>query len=303
LLQKAWIIPVGFPLALRTDDVRFGFGDYLIDAERRELRRADQLVELEPQVFDILLHLIRNGERVVSKDELIAAIWGGRIVSHATIDSRVKAARRAVGDTGAAQTLIRTFPRKGLRFIAEFEEIADAKSSRASPASASSAGLPLPDKPSIAVLPFTNMSGDTEQEYFADGMTEDVITALSKWRWFFVIARNSTFAYKGRSIDITQVGRELGVQYVLEGSVRRAGERIRVTAQLIDARSGAHAWAERYDQSLVDIFALQDEITRGIAAAIEPVLARSEAQHATTSRPKTSRRGIVTCAVCGISTS
>ena len=136
--------------------------------------------------------------------------------------------------------------------------------------------LPLPDKPSIAVLPFQNMSGDPEQEYFADGMVEEIITALSKIRWFFVIARNSTFTYKGRAVDVKQVGRELGVRYVLEGSVRKAGNRIRVTAQLVEAETGNHVWAERYDRDLADIFAVQDEITERVVAAIEPELYAAE---------------------------
>jgi adenylate cyclase len=139
---------------------------------------------------------------------------------------------------------------------------------------------PLPDKPSIAVLPFDNMSGDPEQEYFADGITEDIITALSKFRWFFVIARNSTFVYKGQAVDIKQVGRELGVRYVLEGSVRKAANRVRISAQLIEAATGNHVWAERYDRSLEDIFELQDEITSTIAAAVEPELAGSERERA-----------------------
>ena len=140
--------------------------------------------------------------------------------------------------------------------------------------------LELPDKPSIAVLPFANMSGDPDQEYFADGITEDIITALSKFRWFFVIARNSSFVFKGQTVDLRQVGRELGVRYVLEGSVRKAANRVRISAQLIDAETGSHVWAERYDRSLEDIFELQDEITATIAAAIEPELAGSERKRA-----------------------
>jgi adenylate cyclase len=136
--------------------------------------------------------------------------------------------------------------------------------------------LPLPDKPSIAVLPFTNMSGDPEQEYFADGMVEDIITALSRIRWLFVIARNSSFTYKGHAVDVKQAGRELGVRYVLEGSVRKGGNRIRITGQLIDALTGVHLWAERYDRDLSDIFAVQDEIAASVAAVIEPALAAAE---------------------------
>ncbi len=140
--------------------------------------------------------------------------------------------------------------------------------------------LELPDKPSIAVLPFANMSGDPDQEYFADGITEDIITELSKFRWFFVIARNSTFVFKGQAVDLRQVGRDLGVRYVLEGSVRKAANRVRVSAQLIDAETGNHVWAERYDRSLEDIFELQDEITTTISGAIEPELAGSERRRA-----------------------
>jgi adenylate cyclase len=146
--------------------------------------------------------------------------------------------------------------------------------------------LPLPDKPSIAVLPFTNMSGDAEQEYFADGVVEDIITALSRVKWLFVIARNSSFTYKGRTVDLKQVGRELGVRYVLEGSIRRAGNRVRITGQLIDAASGAHVWAERYDRDLTDIFALQDEITASVVGAIEPRLRTAEIERAKRKPPE-----------------
>jgi adenylate cyclase len=136
--------------------------------------------------------------------------------------------------------------------------------------------LVLPDKPSIAVLPFANLSGDVEQEYFADGVSEDIITALSKLRWFFVIARNSSFVYKGKTVDIKQVGRELGVRYVLEGSIRRSGQRVRISAQLIEASTGNHIWADRYDGDLDDVFALQDKITTSVVAAIEPRLLEAE---------------------------
>ena len=136
--------------------------------------------------------------------------------------------------------------------------------------------MSLPDRPSIAVLPFDNLSGDPEQEYFADGISEDLITGLARIRWLFVIARNSTFVYKHRAVDVKQVSRELGVRYVLEGSVRRAGKRLRISAQLIDATTGGHHWAERYDRELGDIFAVQDEITRSVAAAIEPHLLAAE---------------------------
>jgi adenylate cyclase len=146
------------------------------------------------------------------------------------------------------------------------------------PAAPSPPVLPLPDKPSIAVLPFANMSGDPEQEYFADGMVEEIITALSRIRWLFVIARNSSFTYKGQAVDVKQVGRELGVRYVLEGSVRKGGARVRITAQLIDAQSGAHLWADRFDGSLEDIFELQDGVSISVAGVIEPTLREAEIQ-------------------------
>jgi adenylate cyclase len=136
--------------------------------------------------------------------------------------------------------------------------------------------LPLPDKPSIAVLPFQNMSGDREQEYFTDGMVEDIITALSRIRWLFVIARNSSFTYNGQAVDVKQVGRELGVRYVLEGSVRRAGSRVRITAQLIEALSDTHLWADRFDGSLEDVFELQDQVAIAVAGIIEPTLQAAE---------------------------
>ena len=146
--------------------------------------------------------------------------------------------------------------------------------------------LELPDKPSIAVLPFQNMSGDPEQEFFADGMAEEIITALSHYRWFFVIARNSSFTYKDSAVDVTRVGRELGVRYVLEGSVRKSGNRVRVTAQLIDAATGSHIWAERYDRELDDIFALQDEITETIVTSIEPEIGAFERERARRKPPE-----------------
>src|SRR5438128_6693835 len=147
-------------------------------------------------------------------------------------------------------------------------------------------GAPLPDKPSVAVLPFHNMSGDPEQEYFADGMVEEIITALSRIRWLFVIARNSTFTYKGHPIDVKQVGRELGVRYALEGSVRKSGGRVRITAQLIDATSGAHLWADRFDGSLEDVFDLQDKVASSVAGVIEPALQTAETSRSA-SRPTT----------------
>jgi TolB-like protein/cytochrome c-type biogenesis protein CcmH/NrfG len=237
---------------------------------------------VEPQVFDLLAYLLKNRDRVVSKDNLIDGVWGGRIVSDSTLTSRINAARKAVGDSGSDQSLIRTIPRKGLRFVGAVS-MQPSRASTEQPASASpeklgpaQSGLPLPDRPAIAVLPFINMSGDREQEYFSDGISEDIITALSKLRWFFVIARNSSFIYKGRAVHINQVAQELGVRYVVEGSVRKSGDQVRISAQLNDVSTGSHIWAERYDRNLADVFAVQDEITESIVAAIEPQLYAAE---------------------------
>ncbi len=261
----------------------FSFEDYEVDVARRELRRAGRPVALEPQVFDVLVYLIENRARVVSKDDLIRDVWGGRIVSESTLTSRIAAARKAVGDTGSDQRLIRTVQRKGLRFIGEPREAA---SSATSASVTSRPALVLPDLPSIAVLPFADMSGGPDGEYFADGITEDIITALAKWRWFFVIARNSSFTYKGRHADVRAVAQELGVRYVLEGSVRRAGDRLRITAQLVDASTGAHLWAERYDGVLGDVFELQDRLSASIVGAIEPQLKSAELARIRQKRPE-----------------
>ena len=252
------------------------FGDCAIDVERRELTRAGATVHVEPQVFDLLVHLVENRDRVVSKDDLIAAVWGGRIVSDSTLTSRINSARKAIGDSGEQQSLIRTVARKGFRFVGTLHDEAGTPAAAHEPAEAARPALPLPDRPAIAVLPFVNMSGDPEQEYFSDGISEDIITALSKLRWFLVIARNSSFVYKGKAVHIKQIGEELDVGYVVEGSVRKSGDRVRITAQLNDVATGSHIWAERYDRGLADVFAVQDEITEAIVAAIEPQLYAAE---------------------------
>jgi TolB-like protein len=261
----------------------FSFNEHEIDMERRELSRASSPVHVEPQVFDLLVYLIQNRDRVVSKDDLIAAVWDGRIVSESTLTSRINAARTAIGDSGEAQKLIRTIPRKGWRFIGKVHEQGLRKSSsrdsdQATESSLASPGPALPpaERPAIAVLPFVNMSGDPEQEYFSDGISEDIITALSKLRWFFVIARNSSFIYKGKAVHMKQLAEELGVRYVVEGSVRKAGNQVRITAQLNDTTTGGHIWAERYDRPLEDVFAVQDQITEAIVTAIEPQLYAAE---------------------------
>ena len=266
--------------------MRYLFDDYALDTDRRELSHGGHAVRLEPQAFDLLEYLIRNRERVVGREDLLAAIWGGRIVSDSAMATRINAARCAVGDTGKAQRLIKTVPRKGIRFVGIVrEEGASAILGMDVSSRSTRPYLPLPDKPSIAVLVFTNMSGDLGQDYFSDGITEDIITDLSRFSELLVIARNSSFQYKGKSVDIRQVGGELGVRYVLEGSIRRAGERIRISAQLIDATTGAHLWANRYDRKLDDTFAVQDEVVRTIVAVLAVQVNRAETERALAKSP------------------
>ena len=262
--------------------MRFIFGDQVLDVARRELSCAGEGVPVEPQVFDLLLYFLENRDRVVGKDELFDKVWDGRIVSESTLTSRINAVRKAIKDTGRDQRLLRTVPRKGFRFVgtvrahqpaAALPESSDPSRHDGDPRRLL---LPTLDRTAIAVLPFINMSGEVEQEYFSDGISEDIITALSKLRWFYVIARNSSFVYKGRSVHLKQIGDELGVAYVVEGSVRKDGERVRIAAQLNDVATGSHIWAERYDRGLADVFAVQDEITQAIVAAIEPQLYAAE---------------------------
>ncbi len=265
--------------------MRYLFEDYAFDTDRRELHRGADVVSVAPQVFDLLDYLIRNRERVVSKDELINAIWNGRIVSEAALTTRLNVARSAIGDSGEQQRLVKTLPRKGFRFVGQVRESRGRTGAVIDdhPAEPPKPALALPDKPSIAVLPFQNLSADPEQEYFADGVVEDITMALSRFHWLFVIARNSSFTYKGRAVDVKQVGRELGVRYVLEGSVRKAGNRIRIAGQLIDAETGAHLWADRFEGALEDMFDLQDHVTASVVGAIAPKLQHAEIKRA---RPK-----------------
>ena len=260
--------------------MRYLFEDCVLDIDKRELRRGGDAVSIAPQVFDLLEYLIHNREHVVSKDDLISTIWQGRIVSDAALTTRLNAARSAIGDSGEEQRLIKTLPRKGFRFVGEVREDLTVASGSATGMSipASTSAPRLPDKPSVAVLPFTNMSGEADQEYFADGITDDIITELSRFSELFVIARNSSSQYKGKSADVRQIGRELGVGYVLEGSIRRSGDRVRVGAQLVDATTGAHRWAERYDRKLEDLFAVQDDVARSIVTTLAVHVNKAEVE-------------------------
>jgi TolB-like protein len=257
--------------------LRFLFEDCALDTDRRELQRATDVVVVTPQVFDLLEYLIRNRERVVSKDDLINAVWKGRIVSDAALTTRLNAARSAIGDTGEKQHLIKTLPRKGFRFVCAVQEARRPANEAVGPVERTG---DTPPRLSIVVLPFANLSGDREQDYFVDGVTESLTTDLSRIAGSFVIARNSAVSYKGRAVDVRQVGRELNVRYVLEGSVQRSGNRLRMNVQLIDATSGQHLWAERFEKPVVDLFDMQDEIVSRLANTLGSQLIEAEARRA-----------------------
>jgi TolB-like protein len=253
------------------------FEGFSLDLDRLCLHGPTGQADLRRKSFEVLRYLAGHAGRVVTKEELIKAVWPDVTVGDESLTQCVSEVRRALGHRG--QHIIKTIARRG--YLMDVSVSPDVTAVR--PSAAATAGSlvsPLPDKPSIAVLPFTNMSGDPHQEYFSDGITEDIITELSRLRWFFVIARNSTFVYKGQVITAKDVGRDLGVRYILEGSVRKAGLRVRISSQLVDVRTGGHIWAERYDRRLTDIFAVQDEITASVAAAIEPELLAAEGMRA-----------------------
>ncbi|NQU56377.1 MAG: winged helix-turn-helix domain-containing protein, partial [Rhodospirillales bacterium] len=246
----------------------YRFGDHLLDTASFTLTKDGEKISVEPQVFSLLVFLVENCDRVVGKNEIFEHVWDGRIVSDGTLNSRINSIRRALGDDGKAQAFIKTFPRRGFRFVAALnDEVGPEQSHDANR---------VFDKPSIAVLPFGNLSGDLEQEYFSDGITEDIITALSHIRQLLVIARNTTFTFKGQAVNVQAVARDLGVQYVLEGSVRRDRDRVRISAQLIDGETGNHVWAERYDREMKDVFTIQDEITELVVGSVAPELDRAE---------------------------
>ncbi|WOH54562.1 winged helix-turn-helix domain-containing tetratricopeptide repeat protein [Bradyrhizobium sp. sBnM-33] len=259
--------------------LRYFFEDFSFDTARRELRRGTDVIVIAPKVFDLLIYLIGNRERVVSKDDLIRAIWQGRVVSDVALTTRLNAARKAIGDSGDEQRLIKTFPRKGVRFIGTVHETPAPAGARLASDSPKS-GLAVPNTPSLVVLPFTNLSPDPEQGYFADGVTESLTTDLSRMVGIFVIGRNTAFTYKGRHVDLKQIGLELGVRYILEGSVQRGGGRIRINVQLIDAESGNHLWAERFDKPIADLFDMQDEIAARLANQLGTELVTAEARRA-----------------------
>jgi len=293
--------------------LHFRFTEYEIDLGQHELRRGGEVVAIEPQVFDLLVHLVRNHDRTVSKDELFDAIWKGRIVSDAALSSRIKAARKAVGDNGDDQVLIRTIQKRGFRFIGKVETEAAALVNEAASAAREPVGAmradesePLreavvspgiaptsPDaavasrgvKPSIAVMPFDNLSNDRENDYFSYGVMEDLIRLLARNRWLTVISRHSTTAFAEPDFDIRQVGEALSVRYLLVGSVRKTSDTVRINVELVRAADGTQLWADSYNVPLADIFDIQEEMARQISATIEPELAKIEQQLASRKPP------------------
>jgi TolB-like protein len=262
----------------------YRFEGYALHPSRGLLLAPDGTkITLRPKAFTLLRYMLDHPGRLIDRDEIMRAIWPGVFVTEDSLTQCVKEVRRALGD--AEQGLLRTLPRRGYMWAT-----AVFRSGSAAPASSGSLAPPPAGDASearaptsgavVVVLPFANMTGDPGQEYFADGITEDLTNALSHLRWFSVISRNSAFTYKGRAVDVRRVGSELGVNYVLEGSLRNAGGQLRISVQLCEAESGRHVWAERFDGELAEIFSLQDRVTEAVAGAIEPSLRLAERERA-----------------------
>jgi TolB-like protein/cytochrome c-type biogenesis protein CcmH/NrfG len=262
--------------------VRFEFGEHLIDVDRRELSRGGEPIAVEPQVFDLLVHLVINRDRVISRDDLIAAVWGGRIVSDSAVTTRLNAARRAVGDSGATQTVIRTVARRGVRFIAEVQEQDAPPASQwvVQPVQWAAGDPALDARASIVVLPFRNATSDPAQEYFTDAVTGDLTVDLSRMHDIVVISAATALTYKGSTLDPRQIGRELGARYLVVGSIAHTGELIRTNVQLLDAASGTQLWGDRFENDFVNLGSLEDAITGRIAASLNIQLVRVEGRRA-----------------------
>jgi adenylate cyclase len=243
----------------------YRFGDVTVDVDRREIRVAGRSADTQPKVFDLLHYLLVNRERVVDKDELMKVLWPDVVVTEASLTQALKKARKVVGDDGDKQHVIRTVLRRGFRFVADLDSAAEAALAASVPASAEAA---TPEA-SVAVLPFVDMSPAKDQEYFCDGMAEEITNALSRIDGLRVAARTSAFTFRASSSDVREIARRLEVTSIVEGSVRRAGDQLRVTAQLIDATSGYQKWSARWDRSLADVFAIQDEISTEVVRALK----------------------------------
>ena len=261
----------------------YAFGPFRLDVAAGILFRGAEPLALGQRAVALLQILVEGGGNPISKDRLIESAWPGLAIEESNLTVQIAALRRVFAEEPGGDSWIETLPRRGYRYVGP---VAVKEQENQGAAGNEQPALAPPDKPSLAVMPFTNMSGDPEQEYFADGMVEEIITGLSRIKWLFVIARNSSFIYKGQAVNVGRVGRELGVRYVLEGSVRKAGERVRVSGQLIETETSVHLWAERYDRRLDDVFALQDEITLNVVGAIEPSLREAEIERVKRKRPE-----------------
>ena len=261
------------------------FGPFRLDATNGILYRGTEPIGLGQRAVALLRVLLEHEGAPISKDALIEAAWPGLAVEESNLPVQIGALRRVLAEEAGGDHWIETLPRHGYRYVGPVVTTENDSLSTAAITQPEPMLTPL-NKPSIAVLPFDNVSGDSDQEYFADGMAEDIITALSRFRWFLVIARNSSFIYKGRKVDVRQIGRELDVRYVLEGSVRKDGDRLRITAQLVETENGSHLWAEKYDEVLANVFNLQDQIAEDVVSAIEPSIERAEIERARRKRPE-----------------
>jgi len=258
------------------------FGPFRLDADAETLFRGDEPVALGQRAVGLLRLLLERAGAPVSKDALIDAAWPGLAVEDSNLTVQIAALRRVFEAIPGGSGWIETLPRRGYRYVGPPVARADPSADATARASAAVA---LSDTPSVAVLPFANLSGDPEQEYFADGMVEDIVAGLSRIKWLFVVARSSSLAYRGKAVDLKRVGRELGVRYLLEGSLQKSGNRVRISARMIEAATGGQLWTERFDRPLDDIFALQDEIALNVVGAIEPSLRRAEAERVRRKRP------------------
>lgn len=255
------------------------FDEFELDTSLFELRKSGDRVPVEPQVFDLLVFLAKNHARTVTKEEIFAEIWGNRIVSDAALSSQIKAARRALGDDGTSQRMITTVHGRGFRFARPVAGVAAVLADKDQERESDAAST-LSKKPSVAVLPFTNQNRDSQEDYFADGISEDIITTISKHRWLMVVARNPAFAFRNSTDSLRTIGEKLNAEYVVTGSVRKAGPRIRITVQLVDSLTEHSLWSERFDREMTDIFELQDEISEMVAARIEAELGLEEQRKA-----------------------
>ncbi|HEY1448941.1 MAG TPA: winged helix-turn-helix domain-containing protein [Caulobacteraceae bacterium] len=253
-------------------------GVLVIDPARRRVAHDDGREDiLEPRVMQVLVALIRAGGDILTRDELLASCWGGVIVGEDALSRVISRLRRMTEGVGEGALRLETITKVGYRLIRQGQPATSPPPTSPPASPGERPTLTRPTKPSIAVLPFRNVTGDQDKEYLADAITEDIVTALSRWRWFFVIARQSSFTYKNRDLDPGRIGDELGVRYILNGSVGAAGSRVRVNAHLIDAEDGANVWADKFDHELVDVLAMQDEITERVVGVIEPTMLRGEA--------------------------